>query len=303
MGGVEMAKSISSIKKTTTGTGKLIKRVAAIIFSAAVIIVSFIYLNNADRAARDTVTVVRIKSADLPAYSVISKENVEKYDVIKKEYEGGSNGMVLFEDIENIYGLVSAYFIRGGTYLYKNQLIEKKPQRNEWLYELTGDYEVLTIPYNYMEAGGEILLPGDQIRIRVIYEGYEEQSEDDYYDTNPNYGYSGNKIIKSEILFDSIVVRDMINSNARSIYEIYSEVMRLGEKERREVMKSSGFMSSIKPKSLLLEASADQIDAYALYKKTAGAGNFLITILSRSGGRVILDQLPMLESEVSSWLS
>jgi len=299
-----MAKSISSIKKTTTGTGKLIKRVAAVSVSAAVIIFSFMYLSNADKAARDTITVARIKSADLPAYSVISKDNVEKYDVIKKEYEGGPSGMVLFEDAENIYGLVSAYFIRGGTYLYKNQLIAEKPLRNEWLYELPEDYEVLTIPFNYMEAGGEILLPGDQIRIRVIYEGYEELSDgDDYYDTNPNYGNYGNKVVKSDILFDSIVVRDMLNSNARSIYEIYKEVMKLGEKDRGEVMKSSGFMSSIKPKSLLLEAAADQVETYARYKKTAGAGSFLITILSRSSSRVILDQLPMLESEVRSWLN
>ena len=297
-----MAKNISSIKKTTTGSGKLIKRIAAISISLLIIIFSFIYLNNVDKAARDTITVVRIKSADLPAYSIISKDNVEKYDIIKKEYNDDKyNGMILFEEIDDYYGLLSAYFIRGGTFLYKNQLITERPQRNEWLYELLDDYEVVTIPYNYMEAGGEILLPGDQIRIRIIYED-DAESTDDYYDTNPNYGYSNSKVMKSEILFDSIVVSDMINSNARSIYEIYNEVIRLSEKDRQEVMKSSEFMSSIKPKALLLEATADQIDAYALYKKSAGSGNFLITILSRANSRVILDQLPMLESEVNSWL-
>ena len=299
-----MAKNVSSLKKTSTGPGKLIKRIVAIVISVLVIVFSLAYLNNADRAAQDTVAVVRIRSADLPAYTPITNDNVEKYDVIKKEYVDGEKGMILFEEADSVIGLLSAYHIRGGTFLYRDQLIDVRPQRNEWLYELSEDYEVVTMPYNYMEAGGDILLPGDQIRIRVIYEDDSGTGADDgFFDTNPNFFYSsGNRQMRSDILFESIAIADMINSNARSIYEIYSEVLRLNEEDRQAIMKSSDFMSSIRPRALLLAATPEQIDDYARYKASAGSGSFLITILSRANSEVILDQLPTLESEVNSWI-
>jgi hypothetical protein len=151
-----------------------------------------------------------------------------------------------------------------------------------------------------MEAGGDILLPGDQIRIRVITEAND--ARDDYYDTNPNYFSSGKKTMRTDILFNSIMVTDMLNSSAHSIFEVYNEVMHLNEAQRQEVMKSSQFISSIKPKALVLAGTSEQVDAYARYKATAGTNSFLITILKRGTDEVILDQLPTLESEVSTWL-
>ena len=35
-----------------------------------------------------------------------------------------------------------------------------KGLKNEWLYELGEEQEVVTIPYNYLECGGDVLLPG-----------------------------------------------------------------------------------------------------------------------------------------------
>ena len=299
-----MAKSVSSVKKAKTGPGKLIKRIVAITFSVLVIIFSLTYLSNADRAAQDTVAIVRVRSNDLPAFTTITRDNVERYEIIRREYVDGDNGMVLFDDVDSIVNLLSAYHIRGNTFLYRNQLIDERPQRNVWLYQLSDEYEVVTIPYNYMEAGGDILLPGDQIRIRVIYEDEASDTSDGFFDTNPNFFYSpGNRPMRADVLFDSIEVADMINSNARSIYEIYSEVLRLNEENRQSIMKSSEFMSSIRPRALLLAATPEQVDTYARYKAATGSGSFLITILSRANSEVILDQLPTLESEVNSWIT
>ncbi|MDR1687848.1 MAG: flagellar biosynthesis protein FlgA [Clostridiales bacterium] len=296
-----MAKNVSEVKKTSSGSGKLIKKVASVLLSVLIIAFSFIYLNNVDKSARDTVSVVRIKSTDLPAYTAISENDIEKYDIIKKEFDGADGGMILFDEVSNIYGLLTAYYIRGGTFLYKNQLIEEKPQRNEWLYELPDDYEVVTIPYDYMEAGGDILLPGDTIKIRVTYELEETADEEFVYADESTFSTEG-KLMKTEVIFDSIIVTDMINSKAQSIYEIYNEVTKLSEATRQEVMKSAEFIASIKPKALVLSGTPDQMDMYAKFKATVGTGNFLITILTRSNSYVILDQLPTLESEVQTWL-
>lgn len=295
-----MANKISAVKNTaSTGTGNMVKKVSAVLLSIIIIFFTFVFLRNADKAARDTVSVVRVKNSGLTAYTILTKDNVEEYPLIKKEFVDGDKGMILYEDVENIYGMLSAYYIRGNTVLYKDQLIAERPLRNQWLYEMPNDMEALTIPYSYTEAGGDILMPGDTIRIRVTYETEELPSES--YDDDASYFNSGRKQMKTEIIFDSIVVTDMINSSSRSIYEIYKEVLKLDEVKREEVMKSSAFQNNIRPRALILSGTKEQADMYSKYK-IIGSGNFLITILSRANSDVVLDQISTLESEVKGWV-
>ena len=304
-----MKKTKAEFKKKEKGLSGG-KRIAAKIITVAIsmlaLFLTFLYLSKVDSAARDTVSIVRVKSG-VPAYSIITKDDIEKYDLIRKEFT--DKEMILYEDVENeVYGKYSAYFIRGKTILYKDQLIDEKPIRNEWLYSLSNDEEVVTIPYRYSEAGGDILLPGDSIRIRVTYEAEaptqnnENNYEEDY---NPNYYSSrsnNSKITKTDTLFDSIIVKDMLNSNGRSVYELYKEVMRLDEKQRDSVMRSKEFLSSIKPTALLLAGTDEDMERYATFKATVNSSNFLITILSRTSSTIGLDSLPTLETEVRSWI-
>lgn len=286
---------LSSIKSVSPNR-KLFKKIMALLFSLVVIIVSFYVLNNANQAAKDTIEVLRVKQdGGLPAQSVLTDKNVEKYSIIKKEY---TKDMILSEDLPTITNKLTKYFIRNGSILYTDQLTDEKPQKNEWLYQMNDETEALTLPYNYLEAGGDILMPGDRVRIRVSYED-KESSE-----MNPNDVFSRpsqDKVIKTEVLFDSIIVKDMLNANSRSIYEVYKEVLRLSEDKKQEVMKSQEFLKNIQPRALLLEGSREQINQYAKYKGLEGK-TLLITILSRNNSDVILDQLPTLQSEVESWL-
>ena len=110
-----------------------------------------------------------------------------------------------------------------------------------------------------------------------------------------------NSIVRTEAIFDSIIVMDMLNANSHSIYEVYKEVMKLSAEKREEVMKSEEFMNSIKPRALLLAGSKEQINSYAKYK-SADANSFLITILSRANREVVIDELPTIENEVQSWI-
>ena len=103
------------------------------------------------------------------------------------------------------------------------------------------------------------------------------------------------------ILFDSIVVKDMLNANGHSIYEVYKEVMKLSEEKKQEVMKSKDFLKNIQPKALLLAGSREQMNDYAQFK-SLDSKLFLITLLSRVNSQVILDELPTLENEVKLWI-
>lgn len=283
--------------KSKTPNRHMFKRVAALLFSILIIVISYTVMTKASKDANDVVEVLRVKSSEgIPAFVTITDDTVEKYQIIKKEY---TEDMLLSKDMDFIKGKLSAYYIRGNSVLYKDQLIDEKPKQNEWLYQVSEENEVLTLPYNFLEVGGDILMPGDRVRIRVSYE-VEEKSP---VGTNPNaiYSESTNSIKKTEILFDSIIVKDMLNASSHSIYEVYKEVQKLSEQKKQDVMKSKEFLKNIQPKALLLEGTSDQINNYAKYKGLNG-NSFLITILSRKDSDVIVDQLPTLENEVESWI-
>lgn len=279
--------------KSVSPNRKIFKKIMALAVSVTVIIVSFIVLNNANEAAKDTVEILRVdRDGGIPADQVITEKMVRKYALIRKEY---TEDMVLAVDLEAVVGKYAEYYLRDDGILYKDQLREEKPLKNEWLYQLDEKDEVLTLPYNFLEAGGDILMPGDTVRIRVSYEKEESSGSG-----NPNFGGTSTAI-KTEVLFDQITVKDMLNASSHSIYEVYKEVLKLSEDKRQEVMKSQEFMKSIQPRALLLEGSKQQIDNFAKYNGYNGK-KYLITILSRKNSDVILDQLPTLQNEVESWI-
>ncbi|MCX7711682.1 MAG: flagellar biosynthesis protein FlgA [Clostridia bacterium] len=286
---------VNSIKEIRPGS-QFPKKLFAILISIAVILGSFFFLNNASKAAQDTVEVVRIKSSDgIPAKTVITKEDLEMYSLIRKEFK--EDMVTNLEDAVNKYSL---YFLRGKTILYKDQFSAEKPLKNEWMYFLEKSGEVLTIPYNYLECAGDILTPGDNVKIRVAYDETTTESRD-ADPSSPGYGRE-KTVRKVDTLFESITVKDLLNSKGHSIYEVYKEVLKLNESKRQEVMKSSDFLDSILPKSLVLEGSTAQVDNYAKYKNKKEI-SFTITLLSRKDNKNIMDQLPTVAKEIESWIS
>lgn len=284
--------------KNVSPNRNLFKKIMSLLFSIVVIIVSFVVITNANKAAKDTVEVLRVKAEEgLPAFATFTEKNIQKYAIIRREY---TEDMVLAEDMPFVLNKLNKYYLRGNSILYKDQIVEEQIKKNEWLYDLDEEQEVVTIPYNYLECGGDVLLPGDCVRIRVSYEtgGGSLGTEDN---ENSAVVQAKGKLIKTDILFDSIVVKDMLNANSHSIYEVYKEVMKLSEDKKQEVMKSEQFLKSIQPKALLLAGSKQQMTNYAKFK-SIDTKAFLITILSRANSNVVLDQLPTLENEVKSWI-
>lgn len=274
----------------------LFKKIFAVVISFSLIAVSFIILTNITQETRQTVSVLRVKNNDLNANTVITGKEIEAYDLISREY---TDDMILAADKDKVIDKKTLYYLRRKSILFKDQLTDEISLKNEWLYELDDEHEVLTLPYNYLECGGDILMPGDRVRIRISYEVDKASVSDDGYGVRYS---ANNKTYRTETLFDSIVVVDMLNSSSHSVYEVYREVARLSEDKKQEVMKSSEFLKNIQPKALVLEANEQQIDNYSKYKGY-GSQSLLITILSRSGSNIITDQLPTVQKEVESWLN
>ena len=282
--------------KIPQGKGLLKKMIAALV-SVAVFAVSFVIITKANEAATNTVAVLQVRAAGgIPERAVITKDNIVKYDIIRREYR---EDMVLAEDMDKVIEKFTTCYLRNGSVLYKDEITDEQPLKNEWLYQMDDDQEALTIPYKYGEGGGNILTPGDRIRVRVTYK--EDPSSS--YDPYSFYGESDSESTTStEILFDSIEVVDMINSKGNSIYELYKEILRLPEDQRQKVLKSKEFISSIVPSALILAANPDQVNNYIQYKEASGNKILLITILQRDENQIILDQLPTIEMEISNWL-
>jgi len=281
----------------------LYKKITAALISIAVFLISFFVINRASLAASNTVSVLRVKAADgIPERAVITKDNLARYDIIEKEF---NKDMFRADEIEDVINRFATHYLRDGSVLHRDEIVDEIPLKNEWLYNMSEDEEVLTIPYNYLDSGGDILTPGDRIRVRVVYEESVAPSGDTPYEETyySPYGFDDRtKITRTEILFDSIEVKDMLNGSSHSIYEVYREVLRLPENQRQKVLKSSEFIKSIIPKSLILSANSDQIDRYIQYKNASGNKSLLVTILARQENTIILDQLPTLQKEIEMWL-
>jgi len=278
---------VNSVKDIRPGS-QFPKRLIAIVICILVIAGSFVVINNANNDAKETIDIIRVKPSDgIPGKTVITEDQLEKYPLIKKEY---TKDMVTYDKINDVKGKYTLYYLRTKSPIYMDQLTEQKPIKNEWLYQLSENSEVLTLPYDYLSCGGDIVTPGDTVRIRVAYD-YEKETKDGPV-----------KVRKLEVLFSKITVRDMLNSSGHSIYEVYKEVLKLSEKKRQEVMKSDEFMQNILPKSLILEGSKEDAEKFARFNKVEEGTAFTITILSRKENKNIIDQLPTTEKEIETWI-
>ncbi|MCX7748168.1 MAG: flagellar biosynthesis protein FlgA [Clostridia bacterium] len=286
---------LNSIKTIKPGS-QFGKKLLAILLCITVIIITYIVLDGLGKEAKDKVEILRVNSkGGIPAKAAITKDNIEKSSIIRTEF---SKEMITADKMDEVINKYAAYYLRDNTPLYKDQLIDEKPMKNEWLYKIKKSNEVLTLPYDYMNCGGDILTPGDYIRVRVAFNETVGGS-----DPNAIPGFGGGKTVrKSDVLFDRIMVKDLLNASGHSIYEVYKEVLKLDEEKKQEVMKSSQFLGNILPKSLILEATPEQIDKYAKYKDKDDK-SLTITILSRENNKDIIDQLPTIEKEIESWIT
>jgi len=102
---------INSIKSIKPGN-QLPKKLLAIFVSVAVIIGSFIYLNSVNDSAKDTVDIVVVKaSGGIPANTLITKDNIGKYSIIRKEF---NDDMITYDKVDSILNKYSLYYLRTG---------------------------------------------------------------------------------------------------------------------------------------------------------------------------------------------
>lgn len=195
--------------------------------------------------------------------ALIEESFMARATISEKDYKPG---MVKWDDREQYIGMYASHFIRMEVPVYDDMFTEEQVLRTAYLYNLEGDEELLTFPYDIATAGGKLVTPGDRLRIRGSYAVGEEGTD---------------KEIKSEIIFDVVEVQDLLNSENESIVEKINEANRLSQKERETLMASSEFLTKITPQAILMVVKTKDLSKYVEFKAKEDPV-YTITMLTRN---------------------
>ena len=266
---------LSDVKKIKPVRGEDYKRsMATYALTFAIIVACIIALNKYISDAKTNVDIAVLKQ-DALGQQVMSENIVKKGSIYKKDYK---EDMIKYNEIEDKLLKKSAnYYLRKDTPLYTDQFTDEKALRQRYMYEMTSNEELVTIKFNTLEAGGTVLMPGDKIRMRIS-----------YVEKDP---YTGDELRLSKILFDTAVVKDMLNSDGVSIYEKYREIWSKTEEEKQKELRDEKFLDDVMPVSLMITADREQVSEYSKFKYAEDI-SYVITLLKRNKNDNIFD-LPL----------
>ena len=222
--------------------------------------------------------------------ALVEESFMARATISEKDYKPG---MVKWDDREQYVGMYASHFIRMDVPVYDDMFTEEQVLRTAYLYDLAGDEELLTFPYDIATAGGKLVTPGDRLRIRGSYAVGEEGTD---------------KEIKSEIIFDVVEVQDLLNSENESIVEKINEANRLSQKERETLMASDEFLAKITPQAILMVVKTKDLSKYVEFKAKEDPV-YTITMLTRNDelksnelntGNSLLQLLQKAQSETSA---
>lgn len=265
--------------------GQFKKRTTTIVINIALILVAFLMLSSYTRAATDTVKIVKLKdSVSAKANEMITEDMLMEYNIIKKEY---NEQMVKASEKDSIIGKYFTVPVRAGGFIYKDEIADKPSYKDDWLYELEDGLEVISIPFDYISAGGSIISPGDIVNIRAAYVEtiYEEQS------------VTGTQKVTVVPLFNAVEVKDLLNSQGFSIYEMYKELKAMSKEERQAKLQDSSYKSQLIPRAVVVAVRSEDVSRYVEIASNRDV-TFHISILSRKGRNNIGDFTSGLSSEV-----
>jgi len=299
------------VKKSNTERAK--GRVLGVFVAIAVIVVICVITAISSAENRKTVSVVRIKEdSSVGAGKMITEDDIEKYEMYYKEF--AQYGTVTFSDGSRRQSVVTwenkdmivntryaAYYLRGGTVLFWDSTTKEQSKKNSYLYSMDG--ELLNIQLN-TDDFGDMVVPGDTLNIRVAYEkvNYDLPTEEAYQlalDAGTNI--SAVTTSETEMLFSEVSVLDMLNSDGASIFDIYYDYISMTKAEQNACLQDDEFLDSIKPETILLEVTSEEVDRYMeLQSKNP---TYLITLLPRTGSNSIIDSLSDIQSALAGTTS
>lgn len=287
-------------------------RLIGIILAAALIVFICIMTAVSSAETKKTITVIRIKpDTPLSANSLITDDMIEAYDMYYKEFQqygtmqfsdGTTRSTIIrWADKDLVVGKrYAAYYQRGGTVLFWDATLKDQTRKNSYLYNMSG--ELLNIQMTTTEDFGDMVVPGDTLNIRATYDTsiYNLPTELEYKLSQSDgaaTGEGGTTITRTELLFSEVTILDMLNSSGSSIFDIYYEYIASTKAEQAALLQDDAFLDSVKPQSILLEATSEEVERYMKFQ-TAGA-EYQMTLLPRTSSSSITDSLSEIQTALA----
>lgn len=290
-----------NVDKAMARTSRLSKT-AKISLMLGLVVVLVVGINFwSSMSLRDTVEIVKLKSP-VPQDGVITEDNMYKDTMLRAEYEKQgvytlSDGtkrrsIVLWEDRNRIVNAFASYYIRQDAPIYWDSLSKETPKKYSYLYKMDG--ELLRIDVNAKEFG-DMLVPGDRINVRATYTDneYTLPSEQDFALQQQTGIQPQSSVTKSIMLFNNVVVLDILNSEGESIYDIYYRLLTLPKSRQNEIVATEDFKDRVEPAQILLNVTPEEADRYMSIKNKNP--QYLMTLLPRTSGNLITEALNELQ--------
>ena len=246
-----------AIKTKANNVARARNRLIGIIVALAVVVFVCILTAISTAEAKKTITVVRIKdSAPLSANAMITEDMVEPYDMYYKEFNNYGtvsfndgtkrSTIVRWADRDLVVGVrYAAYYMRQGSVLFWDSTLKDQTRKNSYLYTMDG--ELLNISMNTVESFGDMVVPGDTLNIRASYTktNYDLPSEEKYkLDNSQSEGTDPVETEVIEPLFSEVQILDMLNSDGKSIFDIYYDYISMSKQEQANALKDETFLQS-----------------------------------------------------------
>lgn len=287
-------------------------RLMGIIIAACVVVFICIMTAISSAETKKTITVVRIKSdTPIAANALITDDMLEAYDMYYKEFQqygtmkfsDGStrSTIVRWSDKDLIVGKrYGAYYMRGGTVLFWDSTISDQTRKNSYLYSMSG--ELLNIQMTTTQDFGDMVVPGDTLNVRATYTTtiYNLPTEQEYKlnaSSGDNASTDGVEITKTDSLFSEVTILDMLNASGNSIFDIYYQYIAATKAEQQAMLQDDGFLESVKPASILVECTAEEVEHYM--KLQAAGASYQMTLLPRTSSSSITDSLSEIQTALA----
>mgnify|MGYP000997383233 CR=1 FL=1 len=269
--------NIKSKPVKVAGKGKLVK--LAYFTMLIVIALVFFYLYKmTDEKLGELVTIAVCKedirsgqalSPDLFEPKQISKLDFDNQNKITLEVDGElrtTTPYMRYEHIDYVTDKYASFYIPKGQPMLFQNIIEEKALKNPWITEIPDENEIITLKFDYLDVGGSMLMVGDRIRLRAVFQVDSETAKTmsesklvkqigSSYITDEYGSPIFETLPASEILFDEIIIADMMNRDGDSIFAIYSDLADIPVNLREKTIESTDFKQLTRPVSMLLSVS------------------------------------------------
>lgn len=271
-----------ALGKTIAESGK-VKRLSTNFGALMAIAILLLVIVKVNVSSQDTISVVRVLD-DVYPNNIITEDMIQKYDMVREEYNNSGSSYLLWDNRDDVINKYSSVFIKKNRYVEVGEYVESKPTKNPWL-SLNDDNKnsvYVTLPYNKSQAFGNILTPGDSIKVNVAY-SVDNASGSDYF-----AGVTSK--LKTETLFEKIVVTDLLNSAGNSIYDYYMDLLNLPLSERELLLRDESFLSNVSPVAMTLKVDSGK--EFARYSELCSMGGLTFTfgLYPREEGDIIIEQ-------------